>query len=108
MINLERLKPILQEIVPEENIPDAVLRVTEIDEDMDDRSEELRIANEEIQRLKDSNKKLASMFFTGQKEDNPNSPPDTHTDEEEEHVMETFEDLFEEKEYERGKDELNG
>lgn len=108
MIDLEKLKPILQEIVPEDSIPDAILKVTEIDEAMDDRSEDLRKANEEIQKLKESNKKLSGLFFSGQKEENTNPLPDKEDEEDEEKKKETFDDLFETKEYERGVDELNG
>lgn len=112
MIDIERLKPILKDLIPEEAMSDAVVRVSEIDEKMDDKSDELQKANDEIQKLKDSNAKLTGMFFTGQKIDNPNPLPDEPAEDEDEEDTDTraerFEDLFDTHEYKKGEDKLNG
>lgn len=105
MIDLEKLKPILQEIVPEDNMADAVLRIQEIDEEMDNSA--LEKANEENARLKEQNQKLTQIFFTGKNNvDTDVRTPDEPVEEEDE--PETFEDLFDEKKYERGVTEKNG
>lgn len=105
MIDLEKLKPILQEIVPEDNMADAVLRIQEIDEEPDNSA--LEKANEENARLKEQNQKLTQIFFTGKNNvDTDVRTPDEPVEEEDE--PETFEDLFDEKKYERGVTEKNG
>lgn len=105
MIDLEKLKPILQEIVPEDNMADAVLRIQEIDEEMDNSA--LEKANKENARLKEQNQKLTQIFFTGKNNvDTDVRTPDEPGEEEDE--PETFEDLFDEKKYERGVTEKNG
>ena len=107
MIDLEKLKPILKEIVPEDGMADAVIRIQEIDEEMDNSALENALA--ENTRLKEQNAKLTDIFFTGRQKDvEPDAPtPDEPTDDDET-APETFEDLFEEDEYKKGETELNG
>lgn len=108
MIDLEKLKPILKDLIPEESMSDAVIRIQEIDEEMDDSS--LQNALAENERLKDQNKKLTDIFFTGKKEefDDANLPDEPAEGDEEEKSVETFEDLFETEEYVKGVTKLNG
>lgn len=111
MIDMEKLKPILKDSIAEDQIADVILKVTEIDEAVDDKSEELRVANEELSKLRDTNKKLTNMFFTGQKDEtiNTNNLPDEQAEEQEEDPEpETFDDLFESHDYDRKEDKLNG
>lgn len=107
MIDLEKLKPILQEVIPEDSMADAVIRIQEIDEEMDNSALEDALA--ENAKLKEQNAKLTDIFFTGrQKDAEPDAPtPDEPTDDDE-IAAETFEDLFEEDEYKKGETELNG
>lgn len=108
MIDLERLKPILKDLIPEESMSDAVIRIQEIDEEMDDSS--LQNALAENERLKEQNKKLTDIFFTGKKEEFDDAPlPDEPADgDDEEESVETFKDLFEDGEYKKGETKLNG
>lgn len=111
MIDMEKLKPILQDSIAEDQIADVILRVTEIDEAVDDRSEELRIANDELSKLRDTNRKLTNMFFTGQRDETINSnnlSDEPAAEPEEDPEPETFDDLFESHEYNRKEDKLNG
>lgn len=107
MIDLEKLKPILKEIIPEDGMADAVIRIQEIDEEMDNSALENALA--ENARLKEQNEKLTDIFFKGRPKDaEPDAPtPDEPTDDDET-TPETFEDLFEEDEYKKGETELNG
>lgn len=107
MIDLEKLKPILKEIVPEESMTDAVIRIQEIDEQMDNSALENALA--ENAKLKEQNAKLTDIFFTGrQKGAEPDAPtPDEPTDDDET-APETFEDLFETEEYQKGVTKVNG
>lgn len=99
MINIEDLKPILQDLIAEDAMPDAVLRVSAIDKEMDDTA--LKEAQAEIEKLRKQNKDLANIFFTGKDNANQNPLPDVpaEPDSEDEDKDETFEGLFEEKEY---------
>lgn len=99
MIDLERLKPILQELIPEESMSDAVLRVKEIDEEMDNSALENLTA--ENNKLREQNKKLTDIFFTGKKEefDDAALPDEPNEDVEEE--PDTFDELFEEVDYKK-------
>lgn len=108
MIDLERLKPILKDLIPEESMSDAVIRIQEIDEEMDDSS--LQNALAENERLKEQNKKLTDIFFTGKKEEFDDAPlPDEPAGgDDEEDSVETFKDLFEDGEYKKGETKLNG
>lgn len=97
MINLDDLKPILQEIISEENMADAILRVSEIDHDMD--TSALDEANATIEKLREQNKKLTDIFFTGKNEKFDDAPlPDDGVDgdDEEDNIPQTFDDLFKE------------
>lgn len=107
MIDLEKLKPILKDIVPEDGMADAVIRIQEIDEEMDNSALENALA--ENTRLKEQNAKLTDIFFTGrQKGAEPDAPtPDEPTDDEDT-TPETFEDLFEVEEYQKGVTKVNG
>ena len=107
MIDLEKLKPILKEIVPEDGMADAVIRIQEIDEEMDNSALENALA--ENARLKEQNAKLTDIFFTGRQNGaEPDAPtPDEPTDDDET-APETFKDLFEEDEYKKGDTKLNG
>lgn len=104
MIDIENLKPILQEVVPEEAMADVVVRVSEIDEAidtsaLDTANASLAEANATIEKLREQNKKLTDIFFTGKKEDFDDAPlPDEPADEpaDEDEGPEKFEDLFEE------------
>lgn len=107
MIDLEKLKPILQEVIPEDSMADAVIRIQEIDEEMDNSALEDALA--ENARLKEQNAKLTDIFFTGrQKDTEPDAPTPDEPTEDDEIAAETFEDLFEEDEYKKGETELNG
>ena len=109
MIDLEKLKPILKDIIPEDSMSDAVIRIQEIDEEMDDSS--LQNALAENERLKEQNRKLTDIFFTGKKEefDGANLPDEpAEGDDEGEGSVETFADLFEDNEYKKGETKLNG
>lgn len=107
MVDLEKLKPILQEVIPEDSMADAVIRIQEIDEEMDNSALEDALA--ENARLKEQNAKLMDIFFTGRQEDTePDAPTPDEPTEGEEITAETFEDLFEEDEYKKGETELNG
>lgn len=108
MIDLEKLKPILKDLIPDESMSDAVIRIQEIDEEMDDSS--LQNALAENERLKEQNKKLTDIFFTGKKEEFDDAPlPDEPAEgDEEEESVETFKDLFEDGEYKKGETKLNG
>ena len=107
MIDLEKLKPILKDIIPEDGMADAVIRIQEIDEEMDNSA--LENALSENAKLKEQNAKLTDIFFTGrQKGAEPDAPtPDEPTDDEYT-APETFEDLFEVEEYQKGVTKLNG
>lgn len=106
MLDLEKLKPILKEIVPEDSMSDAIIRIQEIDEDMDDTA--LKEAQAENVKLKEQNKKLTDIFFTGKKDDFDDAPLPDEPDGSEDDVPETFEDLFEDSEYKKGETKLNG
>lgn len=105
MIDLEKLKPILKDVISEDSMTDAILRIQEIDEQMDDTS--AKEVAEENERLKEQNRKLTEIFFTGKKSDDDVKTPDEPTEsqeeeEDEEGEKETFSELFEEKEYKKG------
>jgi hypothetical protein len=97
MIDIEKLKPILQDVVSEDNMPDVIVRVSEIDEAVDNSA--LEEANATIEKLKEQNKKLTDIFFTGKNEKFDDAPlPDESAgtdDSDEDDSPETFEDLFE-------------
>lgn len=107
MIDIEKLKPILKEIVPEDGMADAVIRIQEIDEEMDNSA--LENALSENAKLKEQNAKLTDIFFKGRPKDGePDAPmPDEPTDDEDT-TPETFEDLFETEEYQKGVTKVNG
>lgn len=110
MIDLERLKPILKDLIPEESMSDAVIRIQEIDEEMDESA--LQEALAENNRLKEQNKKLTDIFFTGKKDEFDGVLPDRPNDEaegdEDEEEPDKIDDLFENREYEKGETKLNG
>lgn len=95
MINIEDLKPILQDVISEDAMADVVVRVSEIDKEVDNSA--LDEANATIEKLKEQNKKLTDIFFTGKNEKFDDAPlPDepAGTEDEEDDGPETFEDLF--------------
>lgn len=97
MIDIEKLKPILQDVVSEDNMADVIVRVSEIDEAVDNTA--LEEANATIEKLKEQNKKLTDIFFTGKNEKFDDAPlpdePAGTDDSDEDDGPETFEDLFE-------------
>ena len=96
MINIEDLKPILQDVISEDAMADLVVRVSEIDKEMD--TSALDKANATIEKLKEQNKKLTDIFFTGKDGKFTDAPlpdePAGGEDPEEDDGPETFEDLF--------------
>lgn len=97
MINLDDLKPILQDVVSEDNMADTILRISEIDKDVD--TSALDEANATIAKLQEQNKKLTDIFFNGKPEvlgDKSIQPPSsTGTDDEDEYESPTsYDDLF--------------
>lgn len=107
MIDIEKLKPLLKDWVSEDAMADAILKVSEIDEDMDTTAYDEAVA--ENKKLREQNKKLTDIFFTGKKEETQNElnlPDEEESVEEEEDY--TFDGLFDTHEYEKGKDKLNG
>lgn len=96
MIDIDELKPILQDVVSEDNMADVVLRVSEIDREVD--TSALDEANATIAQLREQNKKLTDIFFTGKDEKFTDAPlpdePAGTEESEEDDAPETFEDLF--------------
>ena len=97
MINVEDLKPILKDFVSEENMADAVVRISEIDKDVD--TSDIDEANATIAKLQEQNKKLTEMFFTGNpmmSKNSSSSQLSTGTDDEadEDEKPLTYDDLF--------------
>lgn len=107
MIDIEKLKPLMKGWVSEDNMADAILAVSEIDEEMDtSAADELKAENE---RLKEQNKKLTDIFFTGKKETSDVVLPDEKGPEgenKEDDEPDKIEDLFETHEYKKGEDKL--